>query len=117
MNQVTLLDIKQAMRDHRFREKLPAKFEKDIEEYLKDPNCKCNSDLYLKIIRECKSQIQEYFPGKKIIDPDQEIETSWKVINCHIDELESELRKLSFRPKQLQVARYQDQITVVMREI
>ena len=104
------------MRDSRFREKLPPELIKDVEEYLKDPNCKCNSPLYIKIIRDCKKQVQEYFPGKKIIDPEEESQTNWIVINCKISELESKLRKLSPKQMQISMARYMDEITVVIRE-
>jgi hypothetical protein len=62
----------------------------------------------------------EYFPGQQI----DEQETSddgpsnhWTVINCHIDKLEEELRRLPPGPKQLAVCRYEDQVTVVVNQL
>lgn len=119
-NQITLLDIKQAMRDQRFRDRLPSDLKEDVEQYLKNPSCRCNTPLYEKVIRLCKSQIQEYFPNKKFVE---EIDirpqpTMWKVINCKIYELENNLKKLPQHiEKKIAIARFQDEVTVVVEFI
>lgn len=118
-NQITLLDIKQAMRDQRFRDRLPSELKEDVEKYLKNPSCKCNTPLYEKIIRFCKSQIQEYFPNKKFVEEiDIRPQTMWKVINCKIYELENNLKKLpQYIGKKIAIARFQDEVTVIIEFI
>ena len=118
-NKITLLDIKHAMRDSKFRDNLPPEFNEDMQKYLKNPNCQpCNTNLYAKILKECKKQIQEYYPGKEISSLDEELEQAnhWMVFSCGINELEQKLKKLSPLPKQIVMARWQDQITVVVNE-
>ena len=44
-------------------------------------------------------------------------ENHWTVINCHIDELESKLKKLPPGRKQIAITRYADQATVVVNEL
>jgi len=122
-NKITLLDIKQAMRDSRFRDSLPQEFQEefreDVQKYLKNPSCKCNTPIYLKVIKECKKQVQEYYPNKEIVIPEDEIEQAnhWTVINCSINELEKKLKQLNPIQKQISMARYQDQITVLINEM
>ena len=119
MKKINLMDIKQALKDSRFREILPKDL--DIQQYLKNPGCACNAPLYKRILQECKPQLQEYFPGRIIADIDEELkqlaQNHWQVINCHINDLETELRKLSDGRKQVTVARYEDQITAVINHI
>lgn len=118
---ITLLDIKQAMKDSRFRENLPVSVQDDVKQYLKNPGCACNTPIYAKILRECQQQIREYYPGREIVTLEQEVselaQNHWTVINCHIDDLEKQLRRLPFGRKQIDVARYQDQVTVVVNHI
>jgi hypothetical protein len=105
------------MRDRRFRDRLPPELKEDVEKYLKNPSCKCNSPLYDKIAISCKSQIQEYFPNKKFVEEiDIRPQSIWMVINCHIGELEGRLKKLSPGDKKIAIARWQDQVTVVVEE-
>ena len=119
MNKITLLDIKQAMRNSKFRNSLPPEINDDIQKYLKNPGCQtCNAPIYTRIIKECRKQIQEFFPGKEIISPEDEIKEAshWQVINCSIIELEGRLKKLNPLHKQIAMARWQDQITVIIHE-
>ena len=44
-------------------------------------------------------------------------DNQWSVINCSIDDLEKQLRKLGPGRKQLDIARYEDQVTVVINEL
>jgi hypothetical protein len=72
----------------------------------------------MRILKECKPQIQEYFPTKTLVAqevvPSQNI---WTVINCHIDELEGRLKQLSVGKKQIMMSRYEDQVTVIIKEL
>lgn len=121
MKKIGLIDVKKALRDSRFRMSLPKELEKDIAQYLNNPGCACNMPLYRKILRDCGEQLRRYFPGQEVTDEKEEIaklaENHWTVINCHISELEDRLRKLSPGRKQLDIARYDDQVTVVVNDL
>lgn len=113
MKKLTLLDIKQALWDIRFRKLFPD-YEKEINDFLKNPGCACNNPLYNKIF-EHKEKLKEYFPTKIIEQEDPQ--PTWKVINCSIDDLESNLKKLTKTYKQVAIARYEDQVTVIIYEV
>lgn len=121
MKKVGLTDIKNALRDSRFRDALPKTYQDDIVKYLNNPTCTCNVPLYRKILKECKDQLIKYFPNSEILDEEKEIsnlaENHWTVINCSIFELEDRLRKLPKGRKQIDVARFEDQVTVVVNEL
>ena len=118
---ITILDVKKALKDSRFRLSLPKELEKEVEEFLNNPGCACHVPLYKKIIKDCKDQLQKYYPNTQIPDQDEELkklaENHWSVINCHIDELEKKLSKLGPGRKQLDVARWEDQVTVVVNDL
>lgn len=118
---ISLLDVKQALRDGRFREALPKDLASDVQKYLQNPGCACNFPIYQRVLRECRQELKAYFPGKEVADIDEEIkllsENHWRVISCHIDELEGKLRTLGPGRKQISTARWQDQITVVVNEL
>lgn len=118
---ITLNDIKKALRDSRFRSTLPKSMDKDIESFLNNPGCSCNIPLYRKIAKECGEQLTKYYPGLKVPDHDEDIgrlaENHWIVINCTVDELEGRLKKLGPGRKQLDVARYEDKVTVVVNDL
>ena len=115
------MDVKQAMRDSRFRESLPPSLAGDIQKYLNNPGCACNVPIYKKVMTEGKEQLMKYFPNRIVSNLDEEVkkiaENHWKVINCKADELESELKKLPSGRKQIAVARYEDMVTVVVNEL
>jgi hypothetical protein len=121
VNKIGILDVKNALKDSRFRLTLPKEMEKDLDEFLNNPGCACHVPLYRKILKECKDQLQRYFPNMEITDQEEELrklsENTWTVINCHIDELEKKLSKLGPGRKQLDVARFEDQVTVVVNEL
>lgn len=118
---VGLMDVKQALRDARFRESLPPTFQEDMQKYLNNPGCACNVPIYKRIMTEARSQLQAYFPNRNIANLDEEAkklaQNSWRVINCHKDELEKQLQKLPPGRKQLAITRYEDQVTVVVNEL
>ena len=115
---IGLIDVKSALRDGRFREMLPSSYEKDINEFLNNPNCPCNLNLYRNVLKDCIEQLTRYFPGRDIEEVSENlINNNWSVINCNIDELESRLRKLPPGRKQLAVTRFEDLVTVVVNEL
>lgn len=118
---ISLIDVKQALRDERFKNNLPEVFAEDIKKYNSNPGCGCNIGFYKKLLKDAKPQLQEYFPDKEIIDEEEQISTLSKnnfyVINCNIDELEAKLRALPPGRKQLAIARYEDKATIVINEL
>lgn len=120
-NPLRLVDVKEALRDGEFRSALPKSYQPLIEKYLQNPSCGCNGPFYKKIILECKEQLKQYFPAKDISGIEEELKklssNNWTVINCHIDELETELKRLPAGRKQIAVARFEDQATVIVNEL
>lgn len=123
-SRVTIHDIKQALLDDRFRATLPEDLSDDVAKFLKNPTCRCNNSVYLNVMRKAPKQVADYFPNKGQPDVD-EIEkeseklskNQWQVINCSVNELVHELRKLGPGRKQIEIARYQDQVTVVVNHL
>jgi hypothetical protein len=72
--------------------------------------------LYEKVIKQCRQQIQEYFPNKTISEIETRPQGMWTVINCHIGELEGRLKKLPPGEKKIAISRWQDQVTVIVSE-
>lgn len=117
---ISLLEVKKALKDSRFRMSLPKEFESDVESFLEKPGCGCHVPFYKKILKECKQQLQNYYPNLEIVDQndlEKLAENNWTVINCHINELESKLNTLPPGRKQMDIARYEDQVTVVVNEL
>lgn len=118
---IGLMDVKQALRDNRFRESLPPSFAGDIQKYLNNPGCACNVPIYKKVMSEAKEQLQKYFPNRSVANLDEEAkklaENNWSVINCKAEDLEKELKKLPSGRKQIAVARYEDMVTVIINEL
>lgn len=118
---VSLLDVKNALKDGRFRDSLPASFKDDVAKFLDNPGCFCNVKLYRRLMREAGKQLYEYFPGKDIPDEAEEVKqlanNNWNVINCHIDELDIQLHKFSKGRKQVALARHEDQVTAIINDL
>ena len=118
---VTLMDIKQALRDSRFREILPKEFEEDLKKYQQNPGCACNVPFYKKVMTEAKDALQKYYPNKSVVSLEEDAkklaENNFSVINCHINELEENLKRLPIGRKQIAVCRYEDQATVIVNEL
>lgn len=121
---ITVHDIKQALLDERFRSSLPEELQPDVQKFLKNPGCACNHPIYINVMRKAGPQIAEYFPMQDIPQT-EEVEkqmerlaiNNWQVINCNIQELEERLKSLGAGRKQIEVARYQDQVTVVVNHL
>lgn len=118
---IGLMDVKQALKDERFRNALEPSFKKEVDEFIKNPGCPCNVPLYRRILKNAKKQLREYFPGDEIADVEKELKqlakNNWSVINCNVRELESLLKKLPPGRKQLAVTRFEDQVTVIVNEL
>lgn len=118
---IGLMEVKQALRDKRFRDSLPSEFNDVMQKYLQNPGCACNVPIYKKIMTDAKEQLQIYYPNRSIANLDEDAqklsENHFSVINCHIDELEEKLRKLPKGRKQIAVTRYEDVVTVVINEL
>lgn len=118
---VTLMDVKQALRDDRFRNSLPVTFEEDLKKYKQNPGCSCNVPLYKRIMVEAKETLQSFYPNKSIVSLEEDAkklaENNFTVINCHIDELEKKMKSLTMGRKQLAISRYEDQVTLVVNDL
>lgn len=72
-------------------------------------------------MKEATQQLAEYFPTKDAVDADEDVNklarNEWVVFSCHIDELQGKLRKLGPGRKMIEVARWEDQVTVVVNEL
>lgn len=117
-------DVKQALLDEHFRKNLPPELNPEIEKFLKNPGCLCNHPLYRKVMTTGAKQLSSYYKDKELPTEEEIIreeeklaKNNFSVINCHIDELASKLKRLPSGRKQIDVARYQDQVTVVVNEL
>jgi hypothetical protein len=122
MKKISLLDVKQALQDERFVASLPESLQKDAEKYVKDPGCACNNVFIVNILKNATKELREYYPAAEaVVNPDEELEklakNNWKVFSCHVDELEGKLQSLPSGRKQLDVARWEDQVTVIINEL
>ena len=115
------MDIKAAMKDEVFRNKLPESLNPEVQKFVNNPNCSCNVGVYKKIIKEARDHVQAYFPDKAIMTAEEEAEqlakNNWRVINCSIGELEAEMKKLPAGRKQVAMSRFEDQVTVIVNEL
>ncbi len=121
MAKITLLNVKQALQDGRFRKTLPPDMAPMLRKYNNNRSCPCNHTLYRKVLKDCKKQLKAYFPGQDVSDIDKEIkkmaQNHWMVINCKIQDLEKKLKSLPPGRKQIQAARYEDEVTVIVNEL
>jgi len=122
MSKVNLLEIKQALlNDGRFRDSFPD-LKEEILKFVQNPGCpSCSLPLIRKIINQYPQVVQEYFSGREVVNEAEEVkklmENHWSVISCHVDELEQKLRSLSTGRKQIAIARFEEQVTIVINEL
>ena len=118
---IKLTDVKQALLDPRFTEKLPEDFQPDLRKFNANPGCACNHPIYRMVLQKYPDLIKEYYPHKEDVSPDEEdrklLENHWRVINCSAFELEGKLRTLPPGRKQIAIARHEDQVTVIVNEL
>ena len=115
---IGLLQVKEALKDARFRDILPLDLREDVAKFLQNPGCACNLPLYRRLIKDCKKELAEYYPGSEIVE-DEPLKPNnrFSVINCNIEELENKLKTLPPGRKQIAVTRFQDQVTVIVNEL
>lgn len=123
MNRVGLSEIKRALGDSRFRDTLPKDIQDEVNKYLSNPGCPgCSTPVLRRILKECKDELQSYFPNREIMEEHMSpqpprVTNNWSVINCSIYELEEKLKSLSQGRRHIAVARYDDQVTVVVNTL
>ena len=121
INIVSLADINLALKDEAFRRTLPEIFKEDIKKYLNNPGCGCNVQFYKKLLKEAKEELKKYYPDKEIVEEEEQIkklaQNNFSVINCGINELENILQKLGPGRMQIAIARYQDEVTVIINNL
>lgn len=119
---ISLLDVKQAMRDNRFRVSLPVELKDDLNKYLQNPGCSCNMPIYRNVLKLGKAQLESYFPGRTVVDIESEDKamknSHFTVIDCKVKDLQEKLNKLKLpRHIQMTTSRYEDNIVVIIREL
>ena len=118
---ISVLDVKNALKDETFRNKLPADFKADVDKFLQNPNCSCNLKIYQRIMSEAKDLITSYYPDKEYKSPNETVEkvakNRFSVINCSIGELESKIQALPAGRKQITMSRWEDQVTVLINDL
>lgn len=110
--------IKKALLDSKFRSLYP-ELKKEIDQWIENPGCKCNIPLYNTILSDI-SRLKLYFGQESVVtEPILEIPgqvNHWSIFNGHIDKLNDYLQSLSPGPKQIAIARWQDQVTVIVND-
>ena len=71
MRKVGLLDVKAALQDERFRDTLPEEMQKEFKD-MSCSSCPANTSFYQNILRNCRSQLQEYFPAREVANIKEE---------------------------------------------
>jgi hypothetical protein len=92
----------------------------DIKKYEENPDCPCNWNIYKNVIKHASKELKAYWGEGEVVNVDdlvKPLENNFSVINCKISELESKLKALPMGRKQLAMARYQDEITVIVNEL
>lgn len=119
---IGLLKVKEALRDHRFLDSLPKDiFQEDVVKYLQNPSCGCNLPFYNKILNQAQKELKAYFPNGEIETEQEHVEklakNNYHVINCHINDLATHLKRFPEGRKQIAIARYEDQVTFIINEL
>lgn len=121
MKKLGILEVKQAfLSDTRFRDLFLPDLKNEMDEALKNPTCACNRKLYDRFF-EFPDRLAKYFPDREIESIQEQVDSLSKnqftVINCHITELETRLKRLPPGRKQIAVTRFQDQVTAIVNEL
>lgn len=113
---IGMLDIKQAFFDERFRKLFP-ELKIEIDKAVDQPSCPCNRPIYAKVL-EYPDRLKQYWPNAEFSKVEEEVSKNiYTVINCHIKELETALRRLPPGRKEVAVARFEDQVTVIINDL
>jgi hypothetical protein len=113
--------VQEALKDINFRQSLPPELETDIKKYEKNPSCPCNLEVYRNILKYASKQLKDRFPNQEVMNPDIEmpllVKNNWTVINCSVDQLEAKLKELAPGRLQIAIARWENQVTVIVNEL
>lgn len=154
--QLTIADLKNAMKDPSFISTLPASLNPEVQKFISNPNCGCSVAVFQKILKEAPEQVKAYFPTKDVSQATEQLQKAaanqpqisypqqqsqpqmmnksyipnqtvninelkatpppdnFHVINCSIGEVEERLKKLPQGLKQIAMARYEDQVTIIV---
>lgn len=119
MRPVTLMDVRQALRDQRFTELFP-ELSDEITKAQQNLTCgSCAVPVARKILAEYSDRLGTYFPGRPVVQPADEKKSPAavpRVYNGPCDGLEAWLRKLPHVPAQVTAARWQNECTVIVFE-
>lgn len=119
MTEIKIASIKKALRNHEFRNMYP-ELKEEINTYIQNPDCKCNIPLYNAILFDIDKLKKWFGEDAVVIDPPLPEEpdqlNKWQVINCHIDKLEDFLQGLPHGPKQIVIARWENEVTVIIND-
>ena len=119
MIRITAELLKKQFYDPAFRALFPDLGE-HFSKFFQKPGCKCNGYLYIQIIKNL-DKLTEWF-GQDI-ELDQVLsgmvagKNEWTVISGTIDEMEDILNALPRGPKTFAVARWENQLTIVIRDL
>ena len=121
MNKISIKEVQEALKDINFRQSLPPELETDIKKYEKNPSCPCNLEVYRNILKYASKQLKDRFPNQEVMNPDIEmpllVKNNWTVINCSVDQLEAKLKELAPGRLQIAIARWENQVTVIVNEL
>jgi len=117
MTKISIQEVKEALKDSKFRMSLPPELKEDIAKYEKNPNCPCNLDIYRNIIKLGSKQLREYYPDKEIESLPPMRQNNWTVINCSVEDLEEHLKQYKFGDFQIFVARWDQHATLVINDL
>lgn len=112
MTEVSMIRVKEMLQyDESFRSKFPD-LKSEIDDFLKDPACPCHASLY----REILSRIKQNPPARPT-GAAQAFAAACRflVVNCNVDNLEKELRKLPVGSNVEGITRFENEITCVVK--
>lgn len=126
MKPVGMMDIRQALRDERFRGQFP-ELAGPMAKYAANTGCgTCAVSLVREILAKFPERVREYFPGREVMTAEAATAApavaprrgEWAVYDGPCAGLEAWLRKRPpHAPSQVAVARWEDQCTAAVFEV
>lgn len=111
MTEVSMIRVKEMLQyDESFRSKFPD-LKSEIDDFLKDPSCPCHAKLYREII----SQLRENPVRPTGVAQAFASAYRFSVVNCQVNDLEKELRKLPVGSNVEGITRFENEITCVVK--